>query len=55
MQNKASLERSETKLIHGYKMQNAYILHIALRSSFSRNPYTVNNLLDVWECDFVDI
>ena len=34
--------------------QDAYTLHKPLRRRFERNPYTVNNILDVWECDLVD-
>jgi len=35
--------------------QDAYTLHRPIRKSFARNPYTVNNLMDVWECDLVDV
>jgi len=33
--------------------QDAYNLHRPLR--FARNPYTVNNVMDVWECDLFDV
>jgi hypothetical protein len=26
-----------------------------VRKRFPRNPYTVNNVNDVWECDLVDV
>jgi len=35
--------------------QYAYTLHKPLRKRFARNPYTVNNILDVWECDLIDL
>ena len=35
--------------------QDAYTLHRPLRKRFKRNPYTVNNILDVWECDLIDV
>jgi len=35
--------------------QDAYTLHRAVRKRFPRNPYTVNNINDVWECDLVDV
>jgi hypothetical protein len=33
--------------------QDAYTLHRPVRKKFPRNPYTVNNLMDVWECDLL--
>ena len=30
-------------------------MHKQLRHRFARNPYTVNNILDVWECDLIDV
>jgi len=36
------------------EIQDVYTLHKPLRRQFPRNPYTVNNLLDVCECDLVD-
>jgi len=35
--------------------QDAYTLHRPIRKCFARNPYTVNNVMDVWECDLVDV
>jgi transposase InsO family protein len=35
--------------------QDAYTLHRSVRKRFPRNPYSVNNILDVWECDLVDV
>jgi len=37
------------------KKQDAYTLHRPIRKRFARNPYTVNNVMDVWECDLVDV
>jgi len=36
-------------------MQDVYTLHRQLRRKFPRNPYTVNNLFDVWESDLIDV
>jgi hypothetical protein len=33
--------------------QDAYTLHRPVRKKCPRNPYTVNNLMDVWECDLL--
>ena len=37
------------------EQQDAYTLHKPIRKRFPRNPYTVNNILDLWEADLVDI
>ena len=37
------------------EMQDAYTLHRQVRKRFPRNPYSVNNVMDVWECDLVDV
>jgi hypothetical protein len=33
--------------------QGAYTMHRTLRKKFPRNPYTVSNLMEVWECDLI--
>jgi hypothetical protein len=35
--------------------QDAYTLHRHVRKRFPRNPYTVNNMMGVWESDMVDV
>jgi len=35
--------------------QDAYTLHRPMRKRFARNPYNVNNVMDVWEFDLVDV
>jgi len=35
--------------------QDSYTLHRPIRRRFARNPYSVNNVMDVWECDLVDV
>ena len=35
--------------------QNTYTLHKPDRKKFSRNPYTVTNIDDVWEMDLPDL
>ena len=34
--------------------QDAYKLLRYVKKRFPRNPYSVNNVMDVWECDLVD-
>jgi hypothetical protein len=35
--------------------QDVYTLHRGVRKRFPRNPYTVNNINDVWESDLIDV
>jgi transposase InsO family protein len=35
--------------------QDAYTLHRPARKNFPRNPYTVNNVGDLWELDLADM
>ena len=35
--------------------QDGYMLHGPVRMRFARNPYTVTNVVDVWECDLLDV
>jgi transposase InsO family protein len=35
--------------------QDAITLHKPVRKRIQRNPYTVNNVMDVWECDLLDM
>jgi len=35
--------------------QDAYTLHRPVRKRFARNPYTVTNVMHVWECDLLDV
>ena len=35
--------------------QEAYTLHRPIRKRFTRNPYTMNNVMNVWKCDLVDV
>ena len=35
--------------------QDAYTLHKPVRKRFAHNPYTVTNVMDVWECDLLDV
>jgi hypothetical protein len=51
--------KHKTKKPEGYKAwlekQEAYTLHKPVRKRFPKNPYNINNLMDVWECDLVDV
>jgi transposase InsO family protein len=35
--------------------QDNYTLHRPVRKRFLRNPYTVTNIMNVWECDLIDV
>src|SRR5215469_1914408 len=35
--------------------QDAYTLHKPVRKRFVRNPYTVTNIMDLWELDIMDL
>ena len=35
--------------------QDAYTMQRLVRKRFPRNPYKVTNLMDVWECDILDV
>jgi hypothetical protein len=35
--------------------QDAFTMHRPVRKRFPRNPYTITNALDVWECDLLDV
>ena len=37
------------------EQQDVHTLHRPVRKRVPRNPYTVSNILDVWECDLVDV
>jgi hypothetical protein len=43
------------KLETWLQKQDTYTLHRPVRKRFPRNPYTVTNVLDFWECDIVDL
>ena len=35
--------------------QDTYKHHRQVKKRFPRNPYSVNNVMEVWECDLVDV
>ena len=37
------------------EQQDAHTLHRQVRKRFPRNPYSVDNIMDVWECDLTDV
>jgi hypothetical protein len=43
------------KMREWLEAQESYTLHRPVRKRFPRNPYTVNNIMYVWECDLVDV
>jgi len=42
-------------IIDSLEKQDAYTLHRLIRKRFARNSFTVNNVMDVWECDLFDV
>jgi len=50
-----SKQKQKTDIKAWLLKQDADTLHRAVRKRFPRNPYTVNNLNDVWESDLVDV
>ena len=53
--NQAKLGWKPSQIKTWLESQEAYTMHKQLRHRFARNPYTVNNILDVWECDLIDV
>jgi len=35
--------------------EDAYTFHTPVRKRFARYPYTVTNVIDVWECHLLDV
>jgi len=53
---KASTTKLNKKDLRAWlEKQDPYTLHRPIRRYFARNPYSVNNVMDVWECDLVDV
>ena len=51
----SKLGKKPGELSSWLETQDSYTLHRPLRRKFPRNPYTVNNLFDVWRCDLIDV
>jgi hypothetical protein len=51
----AEVKRMPSDFKGWLQKQDTYTLHRPVRKRFPRNPYTVNNIMDVWKCDLVDI
>jgi hypothetical protein len=37
------------------KHQDTYTLHRPVRRHIPRNPYSVNNIMDIWECYLIEV
>ena len=48
-------KKTPTQVKEWLETQDAFTLHRPLRKRFPRNPYTVNNVDDVWELDILDL
>jgi len=55
VEQSTSKQKQKTDIKSWLLKQEAYTLHRAVRKRFPRNPYTVNNINDVWESDLVDV
>jgi transposase InsO family protein len=59
----STLDRLSKAVKHGKRTaikswlegQDAFTLHRPVRKRIQKNPYTVDNLMDVWECDLLDM
>jgi len=51
----AAKTKSASDIRTWLQKQDAYKLHKPIRKRFPRNPYSVNNVLDVFESDLVDV
>jgi len=52
---KQTKKKTPSQIKEWLETQDAYTLHRPLRKRFPRNPYTVNNINDVWEIDIFDL
>ena len=56
LQAAAAFGKDKKKSVRAWlEKQDAYTLHRHLRKRFPRNPYSVTKVMDVWECDLVDV
>ena len=53
-QTKDKKQKTPTQIKAWLDTQDAYTLHRPVRKRFPRNPYTVNNINDVWELDILE-
>ena len=51
----AARGRTEGELREWLEAQDSYTLRRPVGKKFLRDPYRVNNIMDVWECDLVDV
>jgi len=47
--------KSDDNIRASLEKQDAYTLQRPVRKRFARNPYNVTNVMDVWECDLLDV
>jgi len=52
---RAAKTKSASHIKTWLQKQEAYTLHRQVRKRFPRNPHSVNNILEVFECDLVDV
>ena len=51
----AARGRTVGELSEWLEAQDDYTSHRPVRKKFPRNPYTMNNIMFVWECDLGDV
>ena len=52
---RAAAVKDKTSVRAWLEKQDEYTLHRQVTKRFPRNPYSVTNVMDVWECDLVDV
>jgi len=52
---RAAKTKSASDIKTWLQKQDIYTLHRPIRKRFPRNPYSVNNVLDIFEYDLVDV
>ena len=55
LQKAANKKKPKDTIREWLLKQYVYTLHKLVRKHFPRNPYTVNNITDVWELDLMDL
>ena len=51
----SAVQRDTSNINTWLQAQDAYTLHRPVRKRFFRNPYSVDNILDLWQADLVDV
>jgi hypothetical protein len=55
LQRDSKITKTAGEMRAWLEAQDVYTLHRPVRKIFPRNPYAVNNIMAVWECDLFDV